>query len=88
MARREFMSEKAKDRVEELTYQISGYFTITRSTDYGSYFTRKIKNKNNAEQKIMAEDLYPLPPYLLPYDPIDGAGILYLNNSHLTITQG
>ena len=45
MARREFMSEKAKDRVEELTYQISEYFTITRSTDYGSYFTRKIKQQ-------------------------------------------
>ena len=35
----------------------------------------------------MAEDLYPLPPLLLPCDPIDGADIRYLNKSHPLITH-
>ena len=35
----------------------------------------------------MAEDIYPLPPSLLPYDLIDEADIGYLNNFHPTITH-
>ena len=35
----------------------------------------------------MAEDLHPLPPSLLPCDPIDGADIICLNQSHPTIVH-
>ena len=87
MARREVMSDKTKNRVGKLTYQVSGPFRITRSTSHGSYYAWKLKNKNSVEQKFMAEDLYPLPPSLLPCDLIDGADIRYFNNSQPLITH-
>ena len=87
MARREVMNDKAKNKVGKLTYQVSGPFVITKATGHGSYYARKFKDKNSAEQKFMVEDLYPLPPSLLPYDPIDGANVRYLNHSHPSITH-
>ena len=87
VARREVFSDKAKHRVGKLQYQISGPFVITRATGHGSYFARKLQNKTGTEQKFMAEDLYLLPPTLLPCEPIDGADIRYLNYSHPTITH-
>ena len=87
MTRREVMSDKAKNKVGKLTYQVSGPFVITKATGHGSYYARKLKDKNSAEQKFMAEDLYPLPPSLLPCDPIDGADVRYLNHSHPSITH-
>ena len=87
MARREVMSDKTKNRVGKLTYQVSGPFRVTRSTGHGSYYARKLKNKNSVEHTFMAEDLYPLPPSLLPCNPIDEADIRYLNNSHPLITH-
>ena len=35
----------------------------------------------------MAEDLYPLQPYLLPCNPIDWADVRYLNHSQPAITH-
>ena len=87
MARREVMSDKAKNRVGKLTYQFSGTFRITRSTGHGSYYVQKLKNKNSVEHKFMAEDLYPLLLSLLPCGSIDGADIRYLKNSHPIITH-
>ena len=87
MARQEFMSDKTRNKVGKLTYQVSGPFVITKATGHGSYYARKFKDKNSAEQKFMVEDLYPLPPSLLPYDPIDGANVRYLNHSHPSITH-
>ena len=87
MARREVMSERSKNKVGKLTYQVSGPFLITRATGHGSYYARKLKDKNSTEQKFMAEGLYPLPPSLLPCDPIDGADVRYINHSHPSITH-
>ena len=39
MTRREVMSDKTKNRVGKLTYQVSGSFRITQSTDQGSYYS-------------------------------------------------
>ena len=87
MDQREVMSEKSKNKVGKLTYQVSGPFVITRATGHGSYYARKLKDKNSAEQNFMAENLYPLPPSLLSCDPIDGTDVRYLNHSHLSITH-
>ena len=65
MTKWEVLSDKSKNKVGKLTYLVSRSFIITRSTGHGSYFVRKLKNKHSAEQKFMAEDLYPLPPRIL-----------------------
>ena len=81
------MSDKAKNKVVKITYQVNGSFVITKATGHGSYYARKLKDKNSAKNNFMDEDLYPLPLSLLPCDPIDGADVRYLNHSHPSITH-
>ena len=47
VARREDISDKSKNKAENLTYQVSEPFIITRPTSHGSHIPRKLRHKNN-----------------------------------------
>ena len=85
MARWEVQSNKSANKVGKLCYQVRGPFTIVKPTGTGGYIVTKFGKPDGPQLKYMAEELYALPPTLLPCDPVDGSDIRYLNHSHPSV---
>ena len=87
MARRAIQNDLFKNTVVKLSYSVRGPYQNLRNTGLGSYFVRKLNKTDRPELKFMAHDLYPLPPSLKPYEPIDSTDTRYLNHIHASLVN-
>ena len=79
MARVAVQSDKSKNKVAKLVYKSKGPYVIVEDTKLGSYMCRKYGRPNGALSKFLTEDLYLLPPLILPCDEVDTPDLRYLN---------
>ena len=87
MARTSIQSDQSKNKVAKLSYSVRGPFQIIRKTGLDSYFVRKLDKPDSPELKFMAHDIYPLPPSLKPYEPVDSTDTRYLNQTHAPLVN-
>ena len=87
MARTVIQSDLFKNKVDKLSYSVRGPYQIFRNIWLGSYFVRKLNKPDSPELKFMAHDLYPLPPFLKPCEPIDSTDARYLNQNHTPLVN-
>ena len=73
MARTTVQSDKTNNKIAKLCYTVRGPFQIIRGTGRGGYIVRKFNRPDSPELKLMSEDLYILPPFLKPCEPVDGS---------------
>ena len=85
MARREVQSNKSTNKVGKLCYQVRRSFVIVKPTGTGGYMVTKFGKSDGPKLRYIAEELYALPPTLLPCDLVDGSDIKYLNHSHPSV---
>lgn len=79
MARVAVQSDKSKQKVTKLIYKSTGPYVIAEDINLGSYMCRKYGRPNGALSKFMTEDLYLLPPQIMPCDEVDTPNLRYLN---------
>lgn len=79
MGRIAVQSKSETGTVQKLVYQIRGPFVIVGDTGHSSYLVQRYGNPNSALQKFMTEDLYLLPPQILPCEHMDTPDMRYLN---------
>ena len=87
MARTAVQSDAFTNKVAKLSYQVRGPFCIVTCTGRGSYFVRKFYKPDSATLKFTAVDLYPLPPFLKPCEPVDSSGTRYLNQPYSLVVN-
>ena len=80
MDRTAIKSDKARNKVANLSYATRGSFQTDRGTWRGSY-----NKPDSHEFKFMSGDLYILPPPLKNYEPIYNSDNRYLIHYHTTI---
>ena len=80
-------SVKAKDKIAQLGYLVRGSFQIVRSVGPESYIVRKMNRADSPELKFISENLYILPPFFKPCEPIDSYDTRYLNQFHAHIVS-
>ena len=80
MARVAVQSDKSKNKVAKLVYKSRGPFIIMEDTGLGSYKCRRYGRPNGALYKFLTEDIYLLPPQILPCDEVDTPDLRYLNS--------
>ena len=61
-------------------YQTQGPYVIISKASLGTYNCRKYGNPDGSIKQFRTEDLYLLPPAIYPSEPIDTAGLRYLNS--------
>ena len=81
MARTAIHSDLSKNKVAKLSYSVRGSYQILR------YFVRKLNKYDSPDLKFMAHILYPLPPSLIPCDPIDSTDTRYLNQTYAPLVN-
>jgi hypothetical protein len=79
MATVQVQSNAAKDKVAKLSYQRRGPFEITACLGNGAYELRSLSRPNSAKLKFHSSSISPLPPGLLPCNPIDTCDLRYMN---------
>ena len=78
MARTTVQSDKTNNKIAKLCYAVRGC---------GGYIVRKFNRPDSPELKLMSEDLYILPPFLKPCEPVDGSDTRYLIQFHTPIVN-
>ena len=81
MARTAIQSDLSKNKVAKLSYSVRGSYQILR------YFVRKLNKYDSPNLKFMAHILYPLPPSLIPCEPIDSTDTRYLNQTYAPLVN-
>lgn len=81
------LSDVDNDIVGKSGYQDRGRFLVLENTNHGSYIVRKLDEPSAKKNKFMSEELYFLPPCILPCDPIDSPDLRYVNSSSLLIVR-
>jgi hypothetical protein len=79
MATVQVQSEASRGKVAKLSYQRRGPFEIISQLGHGAYELRSLSRKNAAPLKFHSSSISPLPPGLLPCDPLDTSDLHYLN---------
>ena len=87
MVRIAIQSYLSKNEFATSSYSIQVSFQIIRNKGFGSYFVRKFNKPDSSKLKFMAYDLYPLPPSLKPYEPIDSTDARYFNQTHASLVN-
>ena len=70
MAKVAVQSKKSAGRVAKLVYQSKGPFVVVETTGFSSYQVRRYGKPNSALRKFMTEDLYMLPPAIMPCEKL------------------
>lgn len=83
----EVQSDAKKGCVGKLSCQISEPFRIVFHTGHRSYFVQRLSNPRSYKINCMAENLYTLPPSLLPWDLVDGCDSRYLKKFRQPVTN-
>ena len=80
MARVQVKSSAAQDKVGKLSIESRGPFKITEDHNNSSYTMVPFDKPDGAPRKYMAQDIYALPPQILPCNDIDLPDFRYLNS--------
>ena len=83
MARVAIQSDSSKNKVAKLMYKSKGPYVIVEDSGTGSYECRKYGKPNGATSKFLTEDLYLLPPQIMPCDEVDTTDLRYLNSDFI-----
>ena len=76
MAKTSIQSYASTNKVAKLSYQVRGLFRIVQCIGRGNYLVRKLYKPDSPELKLMATNLYPLPPSLNPCEHVDSSDII------------
>ena len=79
MGRVAVQSKASRGVVGKLVYQSRGPFIVIEDAGRSTYKVRKYGKPNSPLSKFMAEDLYLLPPQILPGEYIDTTDMRYMN---------
>jgi hypothetical protein len=79
MATVQVQSDASRNKVAKLSYQRRGPFEIISQLGNGAYELRSLSRPASATLKFHSSSISPLPPGLLPCDPIDTSDLRYLN---------
>ena len=79
MGRVAVQSNKSIQRLGKLVYQSRGPFVVVKDTGHSSYFSRRYGKPDEPLSKYMTQDLYMLPPTILPCEHLDTPDMRYLN---------
>ena len=85
MARVAVQSNKSAGRVAKLVYQSRGPFIVVEPTGFSSYQVRRYGKPESALRKFMTEDLYMLPPAIMPCANSDTSDMRYINSDYAPI---
>ena len=80
MGRVAVQSKKSIQRVGKLVYQSKGPFVVVEDTGNDAYLVRRYGKPNGPLMKYMTQDLYLLPPTILPCEHMDTPDMRYLNS--------
>jgi hypothetical protein len=81
MATVQVQSNASKNKIAKLSYQRRGPFEIVSHLGHGAYKLRSLLRPDVALLKFHSSSISPLPPGLLPCDPIDTSDLRYLNQN-------
>jgi hypothetical protein len=79
MATIQVQSNAAKNKIAKLSYQRCGPFVIVSHLGHGAYKLRSLSRPDSALLKFHSSSISPLPPGLLPCDPINTSDLRYRN---------
>ena len=82
MGRVSVQSSKDKGVSQKMVYQSRDPFVIERVTGHDTYYVRRYGKPQSALQKILARDLYLLPPQILSCEHVDTPTLRYLNSDY------
>ena len=80
MARVAVQSDSCQNKVAKLVYKSRGPYVVVNDTGLGSYACRKYGKPQGTLSKFLTDDLYLLPPQLLPCNEVDMADLRYFNS--------
>lgn len=83
MARVAIQSDSYKSKVAKIMYKSKGPYVIVKDNGTGSYECRKHGKPKGATSKFLTEDLYLLPPQIMPCDEVDTTDLRYLNSDFI-----
>jgi hypothetical protein len=87
MATVQVQSDASKSKVAKLSYQRRGPFEIVNHLGNGAYELRSLSRPDAATLKFHSASISPLPPGLLPCDPIDTSDLRYLNQDSTPVAN-
>ena len=79
MARVQVQSKAATGIVGKLFIQSRGPYKVIEDHNNGSYLVKSFDKLDATSGKFLAQDLYALPPQILPCDEVDLVDLRYLN---------
>jgi hypothetical protein len=79
MATVQVQSDASRNKVAKLSYQRRGPFEVVSHLGNGAYELRSLSRPDAATHKFHSSSISPLPPGLLPCDPIDTSDLRFLN---------
>ena len=85
MARVQVNSDKKAGKVGKLSIESRGPFRIMTDHSNGSYSVQPFDKPDSAIRKFLAQDIYALPPQILPCDPVDLPDLRYLNTDYAPV---
>ena len=78
-------SDKKAGKVGKLSIESRGPFRIMTDHSNGSYSVQPFDKPDSAIRKFLAQDIYALPPQILPCDPVDLPDLRYLNTDYAPV---
>lgn len=85
MARVQVKSDNKTSTVDKLSIEPPGLFRIVTDHNNGLYLVQPFDKSDSAIRKFLAQDMYELPPQILPCDPIDIPDLRYLNTEYAPV---
>ena len=87
MARVQVNSNAKTGVVGKLSIESRGPFRVVTNHGNGSYTVKPFDKPNGAERKFLAQDMYALPPTILPCDQIDLPDLRYMNTDFAPVAH-
>jgi hypothetical protein len=87
MATIQVKSDASVNKVAKLSYQRCGPFEIISHLGNGAYELRSLSRPDSAILKFHSSSISPLPPGLLPCNPINTSDLRYLNQDSTPTTN-
>ena len=87
MARVQVNSNAKTGVVGKLSIESRGPFKVAIDHGNGSYTVVPFDKPNGTKRKFLAQDMYALPPQILPYDQVDLPDLRYMNNDFAPVTH-
>ena len=87
MARVQVNSNAKTGIVGKLSIKLRGPFKVAINHGNGSYTVVTFDKPNGTKRNFLAQDMYALPPQILPCDQINFPDLRYMNNNFAPVTH-